>query len=131
MSGTPARVLRHPGTAASPEHVGHGARVSSPTARAGLLGLAVSPTFADDSFVYVYLTAEDDNRIIRFRLLRDRHRSSADVEVVVDGIAKVRASTTAGELAFGPDGMLYAGTGDAAVPDGPRTPTASTARSCG
>jgi glucose/arabinose dehydrogenase len=43
----------------------------------GLLGLAVSPTYATDKWVYVYYATERDNRI-----------------------------------AFGPDGMLYVGTGE-------------------
>ena len=39
-----------------------------PDGEGGLLGLAVDPLFIHDSFVYAYLTAEADNRIIRFRL---------------------------------------------------------------
>ena len=34
----------------------------------GLLGLAASPSFADDNLVYAYFTAAQDNRIVRFRL---------------------------------------------------------------
>ncbi len=42
----------------------------------GLLGLAVSPTYAQDNFVYAYFTAANDNRIVRFRLdARRRPRS--------------------------------------------------------
>ena len=37
-----------------------------PDGEGGLLGLAVDPLFIHDSFVYAYLTAEADNRIIRF-----------------------------------------------------------------
>jgi glucose/arabinose dehydrogenase len=78
-----------------------------PAGEAGLLGLAVSPTFAQDNLVYAYLTASADNRIIRFRL-----DTPGTVTVVRSGIPK--ASThDGGRIAFGPDGMLYAGTGDA------------------
>jgi glucose/arabinose dehydrogenase len=72
----------------------------------GLLGLAVSPRFADDNLVYAYFTAQDDNRIVRFRLDDERP------EVIFDGIAKA-GFHNGGRIAFGPDGMLYAGTGDA------------------
>ncbi|RKN45404.1 PQQ-dependent sugar dehydrogenase [Micromonospora endolithica] len=72
----------------------------------GLLGLAVSPGFAQDNLVYAYLTTERDNRIVRFRL------DGGTPEVVFDGIAKA-GFHNGGRIAFGPDGMLYAGTGDA------------------
>jgi len=85
-----------------------------PDGEGGLLGLAVDPLFIHDSFVYAYLTAEADNRIIRFRLTPDEPEVY-DVEVVLDGIAKA-GNHDGGALAFGPDGMLYAGVGDAGVP---------------
>jgi glucose/arabinose dehydrogenase len=72
----------------------------------GLLGLAVSPGFAADNLVYAYLTAADDNRIVRFRL------DGGAPEVIFDGIAKA-GNHNGGRIAFGPDGLLYAGTGDA------------------
>jgi glucose/arabinose dehydrogenase len=75
----------------------------------GLLGIAVAPTFADDRWVYFYFTSGDDNRIVRKRF---RDGSLGPSRVLLDGIP---ASTThnGGRLAFGPDGMLYASTGDA------------------
>ncbi|MFI7577884.1 PQQ-dependent sugar dehydrogenase [Micromonospora sp. NPDC049497] len=72
----------------------------------GLLGLAVSPGFAQDNLVYAYLTAERDNRIVRFPL------DGGDPEVIFDGIAKAGIHN-GGRIAFGPDGLLYVGTGDA------------------
>jgi glucose/arabinose dehydrogenase len=85
-----------------------------PDGEGGLLGLAVDPLFIHDSFVYAYLTAEADNRIIRFRLTPGEPEVY-DVEVVLDGIAKA-SNHDGGALAFGPDGMLYAGVGDAGEP---------------
>lgn len=73
----------------------------------GLLGLAVSPTFAQDRFVYVYFTAASDNRIARFRL-----DTPTNQQVILSGIAKANFHD-GGRIAFGPDGMLYAGVGDA------------------
>lgn len=108
------RILRIPAEGGEPEHV---ATVPGVVAEGegGLLGLAVSPSYAEDTLVYAYLTAEDDNRIIRFRLVPG-DTEVADVEVLVEGIAKA-GNHNGGALAFGPDGMLYAGTGDAAVPE--------------
>ena len=73
----------------------------------GLLGLAVSPDYASDQYVYAYFTAESDNRIVRFRLSGDDRP-----QVIFAGIDK-SGIHNGGRIAFGPDGMLYAGTGDA------------------
>ncbi|MFD0361455.1 PQQ-dependent sugar dehydrogenase [Nocardia sp. GCM10030253] len=97
------RVLRvSPGRA--PEQV---YAVSGVVARGegGLLGLAVSPRYHENGYVYAYFTAAQDNRIVRFRL-------DGTPEVIFDGIAKA-GNHNGGRLAFGPDGMLYVGTGDA------------------
>ncbi|MFD6662174.1 PQQ-dependent sugar dehydrogenase [Micromonospora chalcea] len=75
----------------------------------GLLGLAVSPTYRRDRWVYAAYTTATDLRIVRFRL-----GSARAPRVLVSGIA--RSSVHAGgRIAFGPDGMLYAGIGDAGV----------------
>ncbi len=84
----------------------------------GLLGLATSPV--DDGVVYAYLTAETDNRIVRFRLGEDKGGVEG-LEVLVEGLAKA-SFHDGGGLAFGPDGMLYAGVGDAGVPDRAQDP---------
>jgi glucose/arabinose dehydrogenase len=67
----------------------------------GLLGLAVR-----DDWVYAYFTAADDNRIVRFKL------AGGEPEVIFDGITR-GGRHNGGRIAFGPDGMLYVGTGDA------------------
>lgn len=74
----------------------------------GLLGLAVSPQHSQDGLVYAYLTAGSDNRIVRFRL-----GGTITPELVLGGIPKANIHN-GGRIHFGPDGMLYAGTGDAA-----------------
>ncbi|MET9286106.1 PQQ-dependent sugar dehydrogenase [Nocardia beijingensis] len=97
------RILRvAPG--AAPEQVYRMPGVSA-RGEGGLLGLAVAPDYAESRYVYAYLTADTDNRIVRFRL-------DGPPEVLVEGIAKA-GNHDGGRIAFGPDGMLYAGTGDA------------------
>lgn len=79
------------------------------TGEAGLLGLALSPTFEDDGWLYAYFTSETDNRVVRFR-------PGGPVEPILSGIPKA-AFHNGGVIAFGPDGMLYVGTGEATVED--------------
>ncbi|EEP75222.1 oxidoreductase [Micromonospora sp. ATCC 39149] len=100
-----AQVLRvRPGQ--TPEPVAQISGVT-PVGEGGLLGLAISPTYAQDGYVYVYLTTATDNRIVRFRLTAPQTQTP-----VLTGLA--RASThDGGRIAFGPDGLLYAGVGDA------------------
>lgn len=77
----------------------------------GLLGLAASPDFDEDSTLFVFFTGATDNRIVRLTLTG---AGDAEVTRIVTGIPK-SAVHDGGCLAFGPDGLLYAGTGDAAV----------------
>jgi glucose/arabinose dehydrogenase len=72
-----------------------------------LLGIAPSPTFGQDNLVYAYFTAGAENRIVRFRL-----DSPQSQQVIVSGIPKGTIHN-GGRIAFGPDGMLYAGVGEA------------------
>ena len=83
-----------------------------PGGEGGLLGLALSPDFASDRYLYAYFTAADDNRIARLRL--EERAGTLELgpsEVIFTGIPK--ASThNGGRIRFGPDGHLYVGTGD-------------------
>ncbi|KUO07719.1 glucose sorbosone dehydrogenase [Streptomyces sp. DSM 15324] len=79
----------------------------------GLLGLALSPDYASDHMVYAYLTSVSDNRIVR--MIYDPKRPAGDQlgapDTVFKGIPKGMIHN-GGRIAFGPDGMLYAGTGE-------------------
>ena len=103
-----ARVLQVPARGGDPVEV---ARVqeAAPAGEGGLLGLAVSPTYASDRLVYAYVTTAEDNRIVRFRL--PARPGPAETEPVLTGIPKGTIHN-GGRIAFGPDGSLYAGTGD-------------------
>lgn len=79
----------------------------------GLLGLAYR-----DGWLYAYLTAADDNRIVRMRYADG---SLDEPRVVLAGIAKA-GNHNGGRIAFGPDGMLYATVGDAGEPDRAQDP---------
>ncbi|MET1052860.1 MAG: PQQ-dependent sugar dehydrogenase [Mycetocola sp.] len=79
----------------------------------GLLGLAAR-TQNEQRWIYAYLTAADDNRIVRMPLTGSPGSFSlGDAEVVLDGLEKA-GNHNGGRIAFGPDGMLYATVGDAA-----------------
>ncbi len=75
----------------------------------GLLGLAASPDFTEDRLVYAYLTAAQENRVVR---LTFDGTSLGEPEVVLDGIPTANIHN-GGRIAFGPDGYLYVTTGDA------------------
>lgn len=82
---------------------------AQPRGEGGLLGLAVSPDFAEDRWVYLHYTAAEDNRIVRFRYEQGTLRGK---EVLVSGIPAASIHN-GGRLVFGPDDLLYASTGEA------------------
>ncbi|MGW0701849.1 PQQ-dependent sugar dehydrogenase [Streptomyces sp. NPDC002867] len=85
----------------------------APGGEGGLLGLAVSPSFASDQQVYAYFTTASDNRIAR--MLYDERKPPGQQlgapDTVLRGIPK-GVIHNGGRIAFGPDKMLYAGTGE-------------------
>ncbi|WP_431912298.1 PQQ-dependent sugar dehydrogenase [Micromonospora carbonacea] len=80
----------------------------------GVLGLAVASTFATDRWLYIYHTTATDNRIVRMRY--DGTLQTSSLQVLVTGIPRNKYHN-GGRLRFGPDGMLYAATGDGQTPD--------------
>ncbi|GAA3808279.1 PQQ-dependent sugar dehydrogenase [Streptomyces phyllanthi] len=85
----------------------------SPAGEGGLLGIAISPDYASDHMIYAYFTSESDNRIVR--MLYDPKKPSGEQlgapDTILRGIPK-GTNHNGGRLAFGPDKMLYATTGE-------------------
>ncbi|WP_335938008.1 PQQ-dependent sugar dehydrogenase [Streptomyces sp. PTD5-9] len=75
----------------------------------GLLGVAVDPDWAADHYVYFMHTASEGNRVARMTYDGDK---LGGYKVLVKGIKKNKYHN-GGRLAFGPDGYLYASTGEA------------------
>jgi len=74
----------------------------------GLLGIAVSPSYSTDRLLFAYFTAGDENRIVR--MTYDGQRLAGQ-RTIFDGIPAGDIHN-GGRIAFGPDGMLYVGTGE-------------------
>ena len=74
----------------------------------GLLGLAVSPTYAEDKRVFVYTSTDEDNRVLRMTFDAGR---MGEPTAILTGIP-VGSNHDGGRLAFGPDGFLYVSTGE-------------------
>jgi glucose/arabinose dehydrogenase len=102
-----ARILEVPAAGGTPVEVARLPAVDA-SGEGGLLGIAIAPSFTADHLVYAYYTSGEDNRIVRFSLADPTHRE----QVLVSGIP-VSGIHNGGRLTFGPDGFLYATTGDA------------------
>src|SRR3989344_3341148 len=99
-----ARLLLH--VVQGVKHVGEG----------GLLGMALHPKFSENNFIYLYSTTQSGgtyfNRVERYKLQGEQ---LLERKVILSGI-NGSANHDGGRIIFGPDGMLYIGTGDAENP---------------
>ena len=80
----------------------------------GLLSLAFPPGFKDKGHFYVYYTMLDgDNVLARFSMIEDSNQADpASEEQILVFPHPQYSNHNGGQLAFGPDGYLYIGTGD-------------------
>ncbi|SEM88019.1 Glucose/arabinose dehydrogenase, beta-propeller fold [Stigmatella aurantiaca] len=86
--------------------------VQSTDGEGGLLGLAVSPAFDTDRWLYIMHTSPTDNRIVRIKVSAGFTLDLASQQVLVQGLLRNKFHN-GGRLRWGPDGKLYASTGDA------------------
>jgi glucose/arabinose dehydrogenase len=106
---TTARILLIRKGGSEPREAMRLSDVDTNAGEGGLLGLAVSRTYVRDRLVYAYFTSDSDNRIVRFRF-------GEQPQIVLAGIERAEFHN-GGRIAFGPDGKLYAGVGDAGNSD--------------
>jgi glucose/arabinose dehydrogenase len=92
--------------------------VLSDGAEQGLLGIALHPGFADNRRAFIWYTD------VRERHVLEEVRLSEDGRAAIDGsrrdvltIPDPAPDHNGGQLAFGPDGMLYVGVGDGGLMD--------------
>ena len=77
----------------------------------GLLGITLHPDFANNHYIYVFLTYQEDgdlwNKIIQ---ITESENKLQDAQTIFDKIPG-SSFTNGGFLKFGPDGKLYVGAG--------------------
>ncbi len=79
----------------------------------GLLGLAFHPRYAENGLFFVNYTERGGDTVIsRFSVSADPDRADAGSELEVLSYEQPFANHNGGQLAFGPDGYLYVGSGD-------------------
>ena len=98
-------------------------RVNDRSNEQGLLGLTFHPNFTDNGFFYVNYTASNPNRTVisRFRVNEgDRNEADKGSELIIMTIDQPFDNHNGGQLAFGPDALLYIATGDGGSGGDPR-----------
>ncbi len=94
------------------------------TAEGGLMGIALHPDFENNRLFYMYITTfeGDDiyNKVERYRLSENNTSAQSD-RIIYREISAARIHD-GGRIHFGPDGMLYIGTGDASKSDRSQEP---------
>ena len=79
----------------------------------GLLGLAFHPLYATNGYAYVNYTDDDGHtQIVRYARSANPDVADAASAFPIMTIEQPKPNHNGGQLAFGPDGMLYIGVGD-------------------
>jgi glucose/arabinose dehydrogenase len=80
----------------------------------GLLGLAFSPDFDSDGFIYLHYTSGEPIRSILSRFLVSDGVLDPSSETILLDVSQPSRKHNGGQLAFGPDGYLYIALGEGA-----------------
>jgi glucose/arabinose dehydrogenase len=111
------RIVQPNGTVVTTPFLDITARVDSNEGEEGLLGLAFHPSYATNGFFYVNYTNTTNNvrrtRISRFSVMvGDTSAADPNSEVILMTVVQPASNHNAGDLHFGPDGLLYIPLGD-------------------
>ena len=88
-------------------------RVGSSSTEQGLLSVAFHPKYASNGYLFVdYTDTNGDTVVARFTASSDRNSADPNSFKKILGISQPYANHNGGQLAFGPDGMLWIGAGD-------------------
>ncbi len=88
----------------------------------GLLGLAFHPNFKDNGLLYINYTGRDDaTRVVQYRATTGPNAvvDPKSAEVLLT-LGQPWRNHNGGYLEFGPDGLLYVGTGDGGAANDPK-----------
>jgi len=106
------RVLSPDGTLSPDVFFDIDGRVQSGSER-GLLGMVFHPEYPDSNYLYVNYTNNDGNTVIsRFAVDVEGREADPGSESILLTQDQPFANHNAGDLNFGPDGLLYFGLGD-------------------
>jgi len=79
----------------------------------GLLGLAFHPDFSGNGLFYLNYTGPEGTVISEYKISsEDTEKADPESEKIILAFSQPYSNHNGGQLAFGPDGYLYIGTGD-------------------
>ncbi|WP_232835010.1 PQQ-dependent sugar dehydrogenase [Pleomorphovibrio marinus] len=84
---------------------------------AGLMGMDLHPDFENNGWIYIMHAYRNEQDELLSKVVRLSHKTNtAEVDKVILDNIPAYAIHLGGRIAFGPDGMLYIGTGDMSQP---------------
>lgn len=95
------------------------------TGEGGLMGLAVDPQYSQNHYIYACYNTSKDIRVSRWTISDDLTQFVSQNDIVTGITTNTAANPgrhSGCRIAFGPDGNLWIGTGDAAVGSSPQDP---------